>query len=190
MNRESVIQTIGRCSKQNGVYVFVGNGYNARALCALEDHESFFYMVGSMGLCSTLAAGFAHFTDQPVIAVEGDGNALMGMSGLPVVSQATDQKTFVHVVLVNGVYETTGGQKNLAPYVRFSQIALGSGYDRVLQPSDMDSFSTALESSIRTNQRTMIIVKTEKSNVIHERVKYDPVEVKDRFCTAVKEAVL
>src|SRR6266849_3100530 len=98
MKRDEVLSLIATIAEKKRAFIFVGNGYNARALCALADHPYAFYMVGSMSLCPTLAAGFSHFVKAPVIAIEGDGNALMGMSGFPVASNAASG-AFVHVVL-------------------------------------------------------------------------------------------
>ena len=89
MTRDEILRLVAKMARGAGAAVFTGNGYNARTLAALDDRPEFFYMVGSMGLCPTLAAGFAHRSRMPVIVVEGDGNALMGLSGFPVTACAS-----------------------------------------------------------------------------------------------------
>src|SRR5207302_1935480 len=116
MTRDDVLKTIAKIVKGKNAAVFIGNGYNARALCALSDNENIFYMLGSMSLGPTLAAGFSHFSHKPLIVIEGDGNALMGLSSYPVAVFAA-ASPFIHIVLDNAVYESTGGQKTLSPYV-------------------------------------------------------------------------
>src|SRR6266566_7694195 len=126
MKRDEALRAIAAAAVKSRAAVFVGNGYNARALYALADRGEFFYMVGSMGLCSTLAAGFAHCVQMPVIAVEGDGNALMGLSGFPVASKAA-RGQFIHVVLDNGQHESTGGHQGLSSQIDFGLVASGAG---------------------------------------------------------------
>src|SRR6266571_3575833 len=184
MKRDEVLSTIATFAKKNRAFVFAGNAHNARALCALADQPDFFYMVGSMGLCSTLAAGFSHCTKNPVIAIEGDGNALMGMSGFPVAVNAA-KGPFVHIVLDNGLYESTGGQRTLSPQVDFIQIALGAGYDQGYHPSDVETLASLLEAALQCTERTFICVSTEVSaGITHPRVPYHPRQIAQRFCDA------
>jgi phosphonopyruvate decarboxylase len=181
MKRDEVLRVIAAMAKKVNAFIFVGNAYNARAMCALADQTNTFYMVGSMGLCPTLAAGFSHCTYLPVIAIEGDGNALMGLSGFPVASNAANG-TFVHLVLDNGLYETTGGQQTLSSQVDFAQIALASGYDQSYHPDNMETLATLLEAALEKVQRTFICVSTEVSSEIpHPRVPYHPHHITQRF---------
>lgn len=185
MTRDEVLRVVGALAKRNSVVVFVGNAYNARALCAIEDQADFFYMVGSMGLCPTLAAGFSHFMKVPVIAIEGDGNALMGLSGFPVAANAASG-AFVHLVLDNGLYETTGGQKTLSSHVDFVQLALNSGYNRGYHPEDLQTLASVLERALQEEQRSFICVSTEVSTgVTHPRVPYHPRSITQRFLDAI-----
>lgn len=185
MKRDEVLSTIAAIARKKGAFIFAGNAYNARALCAMSDQANFFYMVGSMGLCHTLAAGFSHCTQAPVIAVEGDGNALMGLSGFPVASNAANGP-FVHVVLDNGLYETTGGQQTLSPQVDFVQLALGSGYDRAYHPDNLEALASLLEAALQSRERTFICVSTEVSTgITHPRVPYHPRAIAQRFREAV-----
>jgi len=185
MNRDEVLRLVASVAKSNKAVIFVGNAYNARALCALDDQEDFFYMVGSMGLCPTLAAGFSHCMRIPVIAIEGDGNALMGLSGFPVAAKVSSA-AFVHVVLDNGVYESTGGQQTLSKQVDFMQIALGMGYDHCLHPDDLQSLESFLAAALQGIGRSFIYVGTTVSTgIIHPRVPYHPRLITQRFREAV-----
>lgn len=187
MKRDDVLMLVATVANRNNAVVFTGNGYNARALCALADQAQFFYMVGSMGLCPTLAAGFAHSKRRPTIAVEGDGNALMGLSGFPVASSAA-RGPFVHLVLDNGLYETTGGHQTLSSHIDFAQVALGAGYDQAFCPEDLLSLESFLEPALQKEGRTFICVSTEvSSGTIHPRVPYHPRQITRNFREAVLE---
>jgi phosphonopyruvate decarboxylase len=185
MKRDEVLSVIATIARKKGAIIFVGNAYNARAMCALADQPNVFYMIGSMGLCPTLAAGFSHCKQLPVIAIEGDGNALMGLSGFPVASNAA-KGPFVHVVLDNGLYETTGGQQTLSNKVDFLEIASASGYDHGYHPTDLETLALRLETALQVKARTFICAFTEVStDITYPRVRYHPQHITQRFREAV-----
>lgn len=186
MKRDEVLSLIATLAEKKGAYTFVGNASTARALCALADHPHAFYMVGSMSLCPALAAGFSHFVQDPVIAIEGDGNALMGLSGFPVASNAA-HGAFVHVVLDNGLYETTGGQQTLSARLDFVQVALASGYTHGYHPDTLVALASLLEAALESKEPTFLCVSTETSTgITHPRVPYHPHHITQRFCEAVQ----
>jgi thiamine pyrophosphate-dependent acetolactate synthase large subunit-like protein len=181
VTRDEVLEVVDRAAVAAGAAVFTGNGYNARVLAAIADRASHFYMLGSMGLCATLAAGFSGRSGRPVVAVEGDGNALMGLSGLPV-AVASAGRPFVHLVLDNGVYETTGSQLTLAPGVDFGLLALGAGYERLYRVSDPAGLRTALEAGLSSREITYVHATTEPdSGTPRPRVPHHPREIAQRF---------
>ena len=188
MNRDDALAIVAGEADAAAAFVFTGNGYNARALCALVDRPRFFYMVGSMGLCPTLAAGFARFVSAPVVVVEGDGNALMGLSGYPV-SAAAATGTFVHLVLDNGQYETTGGQRTLADRVDLVAIARGAGYGRSLGIREPDALRAALREALALPASTFVHLRTDTTpGPPHARVPYHPREIAARFREAAGSA--
>lgn len=179
--RDELLTAVARVAEEREAALFVGNGYNARAVAALADRPRSFYMVGSMGLCPTLAAGYAHARDEPVVAIEGDGNALMGLSGFPVVARSATSR-FAHVVLDNGMYETTGGQTTLASGVDFGLLALAAGYARVYRPQTLNSVETAVEAALEDAGPTFVYVRTRPGgDPLHPRVPYHPREIARRF---------
>ncbi|HZS77197.1 MAG TPA: thiamine pyrophosphate-dependent enzyme [Ktedonobacteraceae bacterium] len=183
MKRDEILSSIAATARQHNAILFVGNAMNARAMYTLADRDDCFYMVGSMGLCPTIAAGFSHCAQVPVIAIEGDGNALMGLSGFPVASNAA-KSPFVHIVLDNGMYESTGWQQNLSPRVDFVQLALGVGYDCAYHPDDLESFASLLQTALQSTRRTFMCVSTEP-DVTHPRIAHHPRFIAQRFREAI-----
>ncbi|HEY7199177.1 MAG TPA: thiamine pyrophosphate-dependent enzyme [Candidatus Dormibacteraeota bacterium] len=184
MNRNDAIAIIAAEAETAGGFVFAGNGYNARALSALSGRPECFEMVGSMSLCPTLAAGFSRFTDAPVVVVEGDGNALMGLSGYPAAAAAATG-TFVHVVLDNGQYETTGGQRTLADRVDLATIARGAGYARTAAVREPDELRAALREALAQPTTTFVHLPTDLTpGAPHPRVPRHPREIAARFRAA------
>ena len=104
------------------------NGYICRESFALKDREANFYMIGSMGLASSIGLGVALCKpDRKVIVLDGDGNVLMALGTLAMIA-AEAPKNLVHVVIDNEVYESTGSQRTLSNSVSLEQIAKSSGY--------------------------------------------------------------
>jgi phosphonopyruvate decarboxylase len=111
--------------------VIATTGYTGRELYALDDRANQLYMVGSMGCCVSLALGLALCRpDRRVVALDGDGAALMRMGALSVVGHERPEN-LVHVVLDNGVHESTGGQSTVSTNVDFAAVAAACGYPNV-----------------------------------------------------------
>jgi len=183
-SREEAILAVARAAQRAGAAVFAGNGYNARTLAALAGRPEHFCMVGSMGLGPLIAAGFSHCSGRATIVVEGDGNALMGLSGWPAAVKAA-AAPFVHVVLDNGVYETTGGQKTLAPGVDFLALAGGCGYQRAVRVETVAALDETLATALRGPAKTFLHVPSRRqTGAAHPRVPYTPEEIAARFLAA------
>lgn len=101
-------------------------GYTSRALFNLEDRPGNFYLVGAMGAAASIAIGIDIATSVgPVVAVDGDGSALMNLSVFPLVGSVG--RNIIHVVLDNESHESTGGQRTVGT-VDFAAIARACGY--------------------------------------------------------------
>lgn len=119
-------------------------GFTGRELYALGDTGNQLYMVGSMGCAVSLALGLAIARpDRRVIAIDGDGAALMRLGALTTVA-AERPPNLVHVLIDNGRHESTGGQATVSPGVDFCAIASGAGYRAVSAESDPGAVGAAL----------------------------------------------
>jgi thiamine pyrophosphate-dependent acetolactate synthase large subunit-like protein len=106
------------------------NGMISREACRAGTRRLDFYMLGSMGLSSAIGLGVSLARpSQPVVVVDGDGNLLMGLGTMPMVGAWVSGR-FVHVVLDNGTYASTGGQESVSGTTDFAAIASASGYAR------------------------------------------------------------
>lgn len=105
-------------------------GYISRDLHALSDGPEHFYLVGSMGMALPVALGVASARpDQLVVALDGDGSALMNLTAMPMCT-ALGSSNLIHIVLDNGMHESTGGQRTVAPS-RLGALMTAAGYTRV-----------------------------------------------------------
>ena len=122
-------------------------GYSGRELYACGDRPGQIYMVGSMGCASSFGLGLAIAQPQRrVIVLDGDGAALMRLGALCTLGYERPPN-LVHVLLDNGIHESTGGQMTVSRSVNFCAIASASGYPRTIPVSSPDELQRAVESA-------------------------------------------
>lgn len=107
--------------------VVAADGAISREAFRSHDRLRTFYMLGSMGQVASIALGLALRRRERVVALDGDGNLLMGFGGLAMVAAVRPPNLF-HVVLNNRCYATTGGQPALSERLRLDRAAAGAGY--------------------------------------------------------------
>ncbi|MFB7057114.1 thiamine pyrophosphate-dependent enzyme [Streptomyces vinaceus] len=101
-------------------------GFTSRELFNAADRPGNFYLVGSMGMSAPVALGLALARpERTVIALDGDGSLLMNLSVLPLVAASGTE--LLHVVVDNGMHESTGGQSTVQRS-DFVALALAAGY--------------------------------------------------------------
>ncbi len=111
--------------------VLAATGFCGRELYAIADRPNQLYMVGSMGCVAPLALGLALARpDLTVVALDGDGAALMRLGAFATVG-AYGPPNLRHLLLDNGVHDSTGGQATVSPSVSFAEVAAACGYATV-----------------------------------------------------------
>jgi thiamine pyrophosphate-dependent acetolactate synthase large subunit-like protein len=130
----------------DGTICVHANGYIARAGCALRDRDECFYMIGSMGLASSIGLGLA--LAQPrrrVLVLDGDGNVLMNLGELATIA-ARGPANFLHVCFDNSAHASTGAQPTVSDRVRLEEVARSAGYrfaQRVERPEELAAAAPA-----------------------------------------------
>jgi len=107
--------------------VVAADGAISREAYRAADRARTFYMLGSMGQVASIALGLAMTRLERVVALDGDGNLLMGFGGLALVGGVKPANLY-HLVLDNGCYATTGGQPAVSRKVDLAAAAVGAGY--------------------------------------------------------------
>lgn len=135
--RRQMLGAIQMALKPDDV-VIATTGYTGRDLYALDDRPCQLYMVGSMGCAVSLGLGLAVARpDKRIIVVDGDGAALMRLGALTTLGTERPPN-LLHLLLDNGIHESTGGQSTVSRNVDFCAVARASGYPQVLAASDPD----------------------------------------------------
>lgn len=126
-SRQQMLQAI-QASASDSDIVVATTGYTGRELYACGDKANQLYLVGSMGCAASFGLGLALSNpDKRVIVIDGDGAALMRLGALCTVGYERPPN-LVHILLDNGIHESTGGQATVSRSVNFCSIALASGY--------------------------------------------------------------
>lgn len=99
-------------AQDRGWPLFTGNGFLCRETMALAGdpgHAAVLPLHGGMGLAGGVAAGYILGGAAPgAVILEGDGNHLMGWGCAQLIGSLG--LNVLHIVAVNGLYESTGGQ--------------------------------------------------------------------------------
>lgn len=164
----------------NAVCLFT-NGFISRFAYLARDRELNFYMVGSMGLASSLGLGIALNTRRRVIVFDGDGSALMNLGMLPVIGNR-QPANLVHVVLDNSCYASTGGQPCVSRSTDLCAIARGAGYRRAVSLGDRRQLARSLAGIYRARGPLFVHLRVEPElSTPRCRVRHSPEELATRL---------
>jgi len=130
--------------------VVATTGYTGRELYAAGDRPNQLYMVGSMGCASAMGLGVALNVERPVVVLDGDGAALMKMGSFATIG-AQAPKNLIHIVLDNGVHDSTGGQATVSAIVDFARVALACGYRSGSVTDDLEGFGRAFTAALESD---------------------------------------
>ena len=88
-------------------------GLPSQEMHLLDDQPTNFYMLGTMGLASSIGLGLAMAQPKKVIAIDGDGSVLMNLGTLPTIAN-NQVPNFILLIIDNGSYGSTGDQTTYA----------------------------------------------------------------------------
>lgn len=140
--RREALQAIGEAITEQTVVVAT-TGKTGREWFELGDRARNLYLVGSMGCAPSVALGVAREQSSPVLVIDGDGAALMRLEAWASVGHQGPAH-FVHVVLDNAAYDSTGAQATISPHVDFPAIARALGYKSAQTVLDAAALSQAV----------------------------------------------
>lgn len=166
--------------------VIVCNGFPSREAYKIADRPTHFYMIGSMGVAAAIGLGVAlNKPDKKVVVFDGDGNVLMGMGTLATVG-ALKPKNFVHVVLDNEVYGSTGNQPTISNVVRLEQVARAAGYVHVERAIEREDIVYEFKDMLIKDGPSMLLIKVTEQAEDAGRVMIEPPDMTQRFKKAIE----
>ena len=157
-------------------------GFPSRELYEINDRSRNFYMIGSMGLASSIGLGLALARpNKKVVVIDGDGSLLMNMGSLVTVF-ATNPSNLTWIVIDNGAYGSTGNQDTYAQLLKLVEVAKGVGFVNSYEFKDID-----LKEIINCEDASFIVYSTEPGNSTAPIIDLEPVEIKERFMKAIEK---
>ncbi len=130
--------------------VLTTTGYTGRELYALADREQQLYLVGGMGCVSSVGLGLALARpDLRIVVLDGDGALLMRMGALTTIAHIAPPN-LLHVLLDNGLHESTGGQATVSRSVHLAAVARACGYPKGIVVNDLNEFARLVSEPART----------------------------------------
>lgn len=159
-------------------------GIPSQELHAIDDQPTNFYMLGTMGLSSSIGLGLALAQDKTVISIDGDGSVLTNLCTLPTIANNVADN-YILMIIDNGSYGSTGDQPTYTgKKTSLAGMARAAGCDNVVEVRDVDT-GPALEKAIAARKMTVMVVKCDSGNSKMPVITMDPVIIKDRFMKAV-----
>ena len=176
---EIAVKEIGECP------IISANGYISRDLFNILDKKNNFYMIGSMGLASSIGLGVAlKNTKKKIFVFDGDGNILMNLGSLITIG-ITKPKNLVHIIFDNSSHESTGGQPTATNKIQLSKIAKSANF-KVFQTKTKKQIVNIFQKIKSIPGPIMIIIKIEKGVITSKRINIEPTKIKNRFMDSLK----
>jgi phosphonopyruvate decarboxylase len=140
-SRHEALRAVVAQTSPESTVLLASTGFCGRELYAIADRPNHLYMVGSMGCVLPLGLGLALARpDLRVIALDGDGAALMRL-GAFATAGAYGPANLWHLLLDNGVHDSTGGQATVSSRISFAEMATACGYASSLETNQLGRIS-------------------------------------------------
>ena len=160
-------------------------GLPSQELHMIDDQPTNFYMLGTMGLSSSIGLGVALAQDKTVISIDGDGSVLTNLGTLPTIANNVADN-YILLIIDNGSYGSTGDQPTYAgKKTKLENVAKACGCENVVTCKAEDT-GKALQDAIDSKKMTVIVSKCESGNIKLPVITMDPVVIRDRFMKAVQ----
>ncbi len=180
------IEVIKAVSAKEGL-VICNLGLPSRELYDLNDKPSHFYMLGSMGMASSIGLGLAIAQKRRVYTIDGDGSILMNLGSLTTIAHHAPHN-YCLIIIDNSSYGSTGNQPtHTAHKTDLEEIAGSAGIAQVKTIENLEDLQKTLE--IHQNESLVLIAKTDtfKADVPH--IPLLPQFIKKRFMHEVMKEV-
>ncbi|MHA2391713.1 MAG: sulfopyruvate decarboxylase subunit beta [Promethearchaeota archaeon] len=161
-------------------------GAPSRELFNIKDRDKNFYMLGSMGLASSIAFGIAISKPLSTIwCIDGDGSILMNLGSLSTIAN-NHPKNLTLIVIDNGSYGSSGDQKTYtSKKTKLEIIAKGAGFESIT----VISIEGDIISILKDLGKGCHFVKIEVSpgNAQVKNIPLNPEEIKQRFMESISK---
>jgi sulfopyruvate decarboxylase subunit beta len=183
MKRMEAIKLAAEATQAEDALLISNIGFPSRELHAAKDRPENFYMLGSMGLASSIGLGLAlGLPARRVIVLDGDGSVLMNLGTLATIAHYAPEN-YLLVILDNCCYGSTGSQPTCTHLgTDLAALALAAGVKSVQEVDNLDDLPLAL-----TGQG-VVVAKVEAGNDSVPVIDLSPEEIIERFMRSAQSA--
>ena len=161
-------------------------GLPSQELHMMDDQPSNFYMLGTMGLSSSIGLGLALTQEAKVISIDGDGSILTNLGTLPTIAN-NPADNFILFIVDNGSYGSTGDQPTYAGQkTSLAAVASACGCENVVECQAEEAVEV-MKSALASDKMTIIVCKCESGNIPVPVIELDAPVIKHRFMEEVKK---
>ncbi len=179
MERIEAIKEIAECLEDE--LVICNIGFPSRELYAVKDSPNHFYMLGSMGMASSIGLGLAMSVNRKVVVFDGDGSVLMNMGSLVTIF-SQNPENLILVVFDNQCYGSTGSQCTYTTKIDLLEVAKSVGFEKTFVYEEKINFKEVLASG----GPAFVHMKVKPGNADVPIIDMEPEEIKERFMEEVK----
>ena len=178
MNRHDLFKSIR--SLLEDMLVICNIGMPSQELYSLGDANNFFYMLGSMGMCSSIGVGLSLGTNESVVAIDGDGSVLMNLGSLATIANHAPTN-FILLIVDNGCYGSTGDQPTFSSKLTsLAGIAEAAGCPNVYECTGVKTAGILVQAKQQAGPH-VIVSKIEPGNCKSQVIDLSPIWIRDRF---------
>ena len=187
MKRIEAIALAAEAAHAEGALLISNIGFPSRELYAAKDRPENFYMLGSMGLASSIGLGLALGLAQGlparrVIVLDGDGSVLMNLGTLATIAHYAPEN-YLLVILDNCCYGSTGSQPTCTHLgTDLAALALAAGVQFVRKVDNLDDLPLALTG------HGVVVAKVEAGNANVPIIDLAPEKIIERFMRSARSA--
>ena len=180
MKRIEAIALAAAVAQAEGALLISNIGYPSRELYAAKDRPENFYMLGSMGLASSIGLGLALGLAQglparKVIVLDGDGSVLMNLGTLATVAHYAPEN-YLLVILDNCCYGSTGSQPTCTSQrTDLALVARAAGVQQVRTVTSPEGLIDALSG------HGVVVARVDPGNADVPLIDITPEHIIDRF---------
>lgn len=184
MIRLDAITVIADKAKKDGALLISNIGIPSKELCYLCDTQRNFYMLGSMGLASSIGLGLSLAQPQRrVITIEGDGSMLMNLGSLATIA-SQHPENYLLIIIDNGTYGSTGDEPTATSmYTDLAAMAKGAGIREVYTSYTQEGLIRLLE-NVKSG---VIVVKVQPGNAEIPVINMSPEAIMQRFMDKISD---
>jgi len=183
VKRIQAIALAGLAAAEQDALLICNIGYPSRELFSVRDRPENFYMLGSMGLASSIGLGLALARpEKRVMVLDGDGSLLMNLGSLASIAHHAPDN-YLLVILDNCCYGSTGSQPTCTRLgTDLAAVARAAGVRRVRRAEGREELAEALM------EQGVVVAGVEAGNAHVPIISLSPQEILKRFMRCARPA--